>query len=133
MQSESGQGNQQKAVTMFGRIPFPDRLQRLFLATCLMALTVLGLLSFVLKDVWLANWEGEAPAEPRRSAEIRLGGSLALPKKGLLKQSQESTDWKKWTALVLQTELFLTGLAGWCPIYWACRVGHLTSSQSNED
>ncbi len=46
-----------------------------------------GILGFVLKDVWLANWEGEAPAEPRRSAEIRLGGSLALPKKRLLKQS----------------------------------------------
>ncbi len=89
MQSESGQGNQQKVITMIGRIPFPDRLQRLFLATCLMALTVLGLL--------------------------------------------ESTDWKKWTALVLQTELLFTGLAGWCPIYWACRIGRLTSSQSNEN
>ena len=42
-------------------------------------------LGFVLKDDWLANWEGEAPAEPRRSVEIRLGGSLALPKKRLLK------------------------------------------------
>jgi len=48
------------------------------------ALVVLG---FVLKDDWLANWEGEAPAEPRRAVEIRLGGSLALPKKRLLKQS----------------------------------------------
>lgn len=25
-------------------------------------------------------------------------------------------------ALVLQIELLLTGLAGWCPVYWACRV-----------
>jgi hypothetical protein len=27
----------------------------------------------------LAAWEGEAPAEPRLSGGLRLGGSLALP------------------------------------------------------
>jgi hypothetical protein len=67
-----------------GRIVFPDRVQRLSLASCLIALTVLGLL--------------------------------------------ESTDWKKWMALMLQMELFFTGLAGWCPIYWACRVRQRRSS-----
>ena len=35
----------------------------------------------------------------------------------------EATDWKAWLALTLQVELVITGLAGWCPIYWACRVG----------
>ncbi len=53
-------------------------------------------LGFVLKDDWLANWEGEAPAEPRRSVEIRLGGSLALPKKRLLKQSLILDAWKNY-------------------------------------
>jgi hypothetical protein len=75
-------------ITMFGRIPFPDRLQRIFLGACLMALTFLGLL--------------------------------------------ESMDWKKWTALVLQTELLFTGLAGWCPIYWACRVGPHTNNKKSK-
>ena len=61
-----------------GQITFPDRLQRLVIATCLIALTILGLL--------------------------------------------ESSDWTKWTALGLQIEMLITGLAGWCPIFWACRI-----------
>ena len=44
---------------------------------------------------------------------------MALTILGLL----EAADWKKWTALILQTELLFTGVAGWCPIYWACSVG----------
>ena len=36
----------------------------------------------------------------------------------------ESAEWKKWIALGLQMELVLTGLAGWCPIYWACNVSN---------
>ena len=64
---------------MHGRITFPDRLQRLMLALCLMTLTIWGLI--------------------------------------------DTRNWKLWIALALQTELLLTGLAGWCPIYWACRVG----------
>ena len=65
---------------MRGRIPRPDRLQRVLLGLLLMMLTIIGLI--------------------------------------------ESPEWKKWAALVLQSELLITGLAGWCPIYWACRVGN---------
>ena len=36
----------------------------------------------------------------------------------------ESPEWKKWAALALQMELIVTGLAGWCPIYWTCRVSY---------
>lgn len=31
-------------------------------------------------------------------------------------------DWTKWLALVFQMELVATGLLGWCPFYWVCRV-----------
>ncbi|MCH8147705.1 MAG: DUF2892 domain-containing protein [Planctomycetes bacterium] len=33
----------------------------------------------------------------------------------------KSPDWAKWTALVFQLELLLTGLAGWCPLYRSLR------------
>ena len=33
----------------------------------------------------------------------------------------KSPDWAKWTALALQLELLLTGLSGWCPLYWSLR------------
>ena len=33
----------------------------------------------------------------------------------------KSPDWAKWTALALQLELLLTGLTGWCPLYWSLR------------
>ncbi len=32
---------------------------------------------------------------------------------------QESPDWTRYLALVVQLELFLTGLVGWCPFYWS--------------
>ena len=32
---------------------------------------------------------------------------------------QESADWTRWIALVVQLELFATGLVGWCPFYWS--------------
>ena len=34
----------------------------------------------------------------------------------------ERMDWKPLVALVLQVELLLTGLAGWCPVYCAYRA-----------
>ena len=61
---------------MSGRVPLPDRVQRLVLGASLMALTLSGL--------------------------------------------SESVDWRKLTSLALQAELLITGLVGWCPIYWAC-------------
>ena len=33
----------------------------------------------------------------------------------------KSPDWAKWTVLALQLELLLTGLTGWCPLYWSLR------------
>ena len=33
----------------------------------------------------------------------------------------QSPDWAKWTALALQLELVLTGMTGWCPLYWSLR------------
>ena len=43
---------------------------------------------------------------------------MSLTVLGLL----ESSDWKKWMALAIQSELLLTGLVGWCPFYWACSL-----------
>ncbi len=31
-------------------------------------------------------------------------------------------NWLLAIALAVQIELLLTALAGWCPIYWACRI-----------
>ncbi len=57
---------------------------------------------------------------PDRTQRVVFGlGLMLLTILGLF----ESSDWKKWAVLVLQSELLLTGLAGWCPIYWACRIG----------
>ncbi len=57
---------------------------------------------------------------PDRTQRVVFGlGLMLLTILGLF----ESSDWKKWAALVLQSELLLTGLVGWCPIYWTCRIG----------
>ena len=32
---------------------------------------------------------------------------------------QESPDWTRWVALIVQLELFATGLVAWCPFYWS--------------
>ncbi|QDV11196.1 hypothetical protein CA51_10570 [Rosistilla oblonga] len=34
----------------------------------------------------------------------------------------ERFEWTRVVALMLQLELLLTGIAGWCPIYWGCRT-----------
>ena len=34
----------------------------------------------------------------------------------------DQVNWRGILALALQAELLLTGIAGWCPIYWACHV-----------
>ena len=39
----------------------------------------------------------------------------------------ESADWRSVVALLLQTQLLLTGLVGWCPIYWACSTAGIQS------
>jgi hypothetical protein len=36
----------------------------------------------------------------------------------------ERIDWRAMIALTLQSELLLTGLIGWCPIYWTCSVAN---------
>jgi len=48
-----------------------------------------------------------------------MGAALmALTLSGML----ERFEWRSVFALMLQSELLLTGLFGWCPIYWACRI-----------
>ncbi len=51
-----------------------------------------------------------------RLQRLVVGGLLVLLN-GLT--IQESSDWTRWFALVIQLELFATGLAGWCPFYWS--------------
>ena len=31
-------------------------------------------------------------------------------------------EWRSLVALAFQSELLITGLAGWCPVYWACDI-----------
>jgi hypothetical protein len=56
---------------------------------------------------------------PDRIQRLLIGGCLMmLTIVGLF----DRVEWKSVIALFLQTELLLTALAGWCPIYWACRL-----------
>lgn len=31
-------------------------------------------------------------------------------------------EWRGIVAIALQSELLLTGIVGWCPVYWSCRI-----------
>ncbi len=54
-----------------------------------------------------------------RRQRLMIGGALmVLTVIGLV----EEVEWRGLVALSLQTELLLTGLAGWCPMYWACSI-----------
>ena len=67
---------------------------------------------------------------PDRTQRVILGLVLMLlTVLGLL----ESSNWKKWGALVLQSELLLTGLVGWCPVYWACKIRNTQSGTRERD
>ena len=56
---------------------------------------------------------------PDRLQRLVIGGVLmALTVCGLM----DGFGWKKAIALLLQIELLLTAMAGWCPFYWACRI-----------
>jgi hypothetical protein len=41
----------------------------------------------------------------------------------VLGMTTRSVHWTNVAALVVQIELLTTGVVGWCPIYWACKVG----------
>jgi hypothetical protein len=59
-----------------------------------------------------------------RIQRLLIGGALMLLTLcGLF----ERVDWRAIVALSLQTELLLTGLVGWCPMYWTCRIAEKTS------
>jgi hypothetical protein len=63
----------------------------------------------------------EAGGIPKADRIQRLmigGGLMLLTLTGLL----ERVEWRALVALSFQTELLLTGIAGWCPIYWTCRI-----------
>ena len=34
----------------------------------------------------------------------------------------EKFDWRSFLAIAIQSELLITALVGWCPIYWGCRL-----------
>ena len=54
-----------------------------------------------------------------RRQRLMIGGALmVLTVIGLV----EEVEWRGLVALSLQLELLLTGLAGWCPMYWACSI-----------
>jgi len=54
-----------------------------------------------------------------RIQRLVIGGALMLL---TVSGFSNHIDWRGIVALALQTELLLTGIAGWCPVYWACRV-----------
>ena len=54
-----------------------------------------------------------------RIQRLTTGGALMLLTATSL---WDHVEWRALVALALQLELLITGLAGWCPIYWMCRA-----------
>ena len=54
-----------------------------------------------------------------RIQRLVIGGALMLL---TVSGFAQHLDWRGILALILQTELLLTGMVGWCPVYWTCRI-----------
>ena len=67
-------------------------------------------------------------AEADRLQRLTIGVLLMML---TLSKSFELADWRTVLALVLQAELLITGLAGWCPIYWGCSVAGRSRTTHN--
>lgn len=62
---------------------------------------------------------GRVPRADRIQRFVIGGTLMLLTVSGFLSQ----IDWRGIVALALQADLLLTGIVGWCPVYWSCRVG----------
>jgi len=60
-----------------------------------------------------------------RAQRLLIGGALMLL---TLTGLPEQSTWRSTVALALQAELLLTGLFGWCPVYWGCRLASPNST-----
>ena len=71
------------------------------------------------------NWylRGKIPRGDRAQRLVIGGALMLLTISGLT----ESVGWRSVLALILQTELMITAIAGWCPVYWACDANKLNS------
>ena len=61
-----------------------------------------------------------------RTQRIMIG--LILLVLNVIGMVTEPGDALRWAALIFHMDLIVTGLAGWCPVYWtfkttSCRVG----------
>lgn len=54
-----------------------------------------------------------------RVQRLVIGGVLMLL---TLTGFAERVEWRGVVAVALQTELLLTGIFGWCPVYWGCKL-----------
>ena len=73
------------------------------------------------------NWylRGKIPRGDRAQRFVIGGALMLLTISGLA----ESFGWRSVLSLILQTELMITAIAGWCPIYWACDDDKLNSGR----
>lgn len=70
---------------------------------------------------------GNVPAADRIQ-RLSIGALLmALTLSGLA----ERADWRTLLALALQLELLVTGIAGWCPVYWGCSLARSSLARSS--
>ena len=69
---------------------------------------------------------------PRSDRAQRIVAGTALMVLTLL-GIDEGTSWRTWAALTIQSELLLTGLAGWCPVYWSCSVAAAPRANAKHD
>ncbi len=61
-------------------------------------------------------YRGKIPRGDRAQRLVIGGALMLLTISGLT----ESVGWRSVLALILQTELMITAIGGWCPVYWAC-------------
>ena len=54
-----------------------------------------------------------------RIQRLVIGGALMLL---TVSGFSSHIEWRGIVALALQAELLLTGIVGWCPVYWTCQI-----------
>lgn len=81
------------------------------------------------KSVWLRTAEAGSIPNADRIQRLFIGGLLIA----LTLSSWHRADFRTYIALGLQADLFLTGLVGWCPVYWTCSITTAKGGSKTED
>ena len=71
------------------------------------------------EDLNLRSFNAGRIPQADRIQRLVIGGALMLL---TVSGFSQHIDWRGIVALALQAELLLTGIVGWCPVYWTCRI-----------